>query len=137
MTNDKLNGCLIRAVALFAISFGLLTIIEGGAVVFDSGTARKDAGNYVPFILWFNFLAGFAYVVAGAGLWLQRRWAVRLATVIAIATVTTFITFGFHIYMGGAHEMRTVFAMSLRTGVWAIIAVLSWRVIAVKAKEIS
>lgn len=137
MTNNKVDGRLIQAVALFAIGFGLLTIIEGGAVVFDLGTARKDAGNYVPFVLWFNFLAGFAYLVAGAGLWLQRRWAVWLATGIAIATATTFTAFGFRIYMGGAYEMRTIFAMSLRTGVWAIIAVLSWRVIAVKTKEIS
>jgi len=137
MTNDKLNGWLIRAIALFAICFGLLTIKEGGAVVFDLGIARKESGNYVPFVLWFNFSAGFAYVVAGAGIWLNKGWAVRLATFIAIATVTTFIAFGFHIYAGGAYEMRTVFAMSLRTSVWTIIALLSWRVYAVETKEIS
>jgi hypothetical protein len=122
--------------ALFAIGFGLSTIKEGGAVVFDVGIAREVAGDYVPFVLWFNFSAGFAYLVAGAGLWLKRRWAVRLATVIVIATVTTFIAFGFHIYAGGAYEMRTVFAMSLRTSVWTIIALLSWRVNAVETKEI-
>ena len=41
----------------------------------DPGAARQAAGHYVPFVLWFNFLAGFAYIVAGVGLWMRRRWA--------------------------------------------------------------
>lgn len=135
MTNDKLTKWLIRAMAMVAIGFGLLTIKEGGAVLFDLGTARNAAGDFVPFVLWFNFLAGFAYVTAGAGLWLHRRWAVWLATVIAITTVTTFVVFGVHINTGGSYEMRTVFAMSLRTSVWAIIAVLGWRLVTVDTKE--
>ena len=61
--------------AVIAIAFGLVTIKEGGTVLFGNEAARTAAGNYVPFVLWFNFLAGFAYVIAGAGLWLQRRWA--------------------------------------------------------------
>jgi uncharacterized membrane protein (DUF2068 family) len=78
-------------------------------------------------VLWFNFLAGFAYVVAGAGLWLQRRWAVWLAVAIALATAITFAAFGVHVASGGAYEQRTVIAMSMRTLVWAVIAVIAWR----------
>jgi len=33
------------------------------------------AGNYVPFVLRFNFVAGFAYVIAGIGMLKQRQWA--------------------------------------------------------------
>jgi len=91
--------------------------------------AVKAAGNYVPFVLWFNFLAGFAYIVAGLGLWLGRRWAARLAIGIAVATTITFAAFGLHVYSGGAFEMRTVVAMSLRTAVWAVIATASWRLL--------
>jgi hypothetical protein len=92
--------------------------------------AVKAAGNYVPFVLWFNFLAGFAYVVAGIGLWLERRWARQMAIGIAVATAITFGAFGVHVYFGGAFEHRTVIAMSLRTAVWAVIATASWRLIA-------
>jgi hypothetical protein len=81
----------------------------------------------VPFVLWFNFLAGFAYVVAGIGLWLQQRWAVWLAVAIAMATALTFAAFGVHVYSGGAYELRTVIAMSLRTLVWVTIAAIAWR----------
>jgi hypothetical protein len=91
--------------------------------------AVKAAGNYVPFVLWFNFLAGFAYVVAGIGLWLGRRWAARLAIGIAVATGITFAAFGLHVYFGGAFEQRTVIAMSLRTAVWTAIAAAAWRLI--------
>ena len=53
--------------ALVALAFGALTVFSGGRVLFGPEAARAAAGNYVPFVLWFNFLAGFAYVVAGAG----------------------------------------------------------------------
>jgi hypothetical protein len=45
-----------------AIQFGLMTIKEGGAVLLGNEAAVAAAGNYVPFVLWFNFLSGFAYI---------------------------------------------------------------------------
>lgn len=124
-TSQPPRGYLIRAIALVAIAFGLLTIKEGGSVLFGDAAARTAAGNYVPFVLWFNFIAGFAYVVAGIGLWLLQRWAVWLAVSIAAATALTFAAFGAHIVSGGAYEQRTVIAMSLRTLVWVAISSLA------------
>jgi len=51
--------------AAVATVFGLLTIVSGGRALFGG----VDMGAAVPFVLWFNFLAGFAYVLAGIGLW--------------------------------------------------------------------
>jgi hypothetical protein len=121
------RGFRFLAISLVAVGFGLLTIKEGGTILFGDVAARAAAGNYVPFVLWFNFLAGFAYVVAGIGLWLQQRWAVWLAVAIAMATALTFAAFGVHVYSGGAYELRTVIAMSLRTLVWVTIAAIAWR----------
>lgn len=115
----------IWAISFVAISFGLLTIRAGGTVLFGSAAARLAAGHYVPFVLWFNFLAGFAYVIAGVGLWLERRWAAWLAVVVAAATALVFAAFGVHVLAGGAYELRTVVAMSLRTLVWTAIAVVA------------
>ena len=126
-TPKQQRGFRIWAISLVAVIFGLLTIKEGGAVLFGDEAARAAAGNYVPFVLWFNFVAGFAYVVAGAGLWLQQRWAVWLAVAIAAATALTFAAFGAHVYSGEAYEQRTVIAMSLRTLVCATIAAIAWR----------
>lgn len=117
----------IRSASIVAVLFGLLTIREGGAVLFWSEAARRAAGQYVPFVVWFNFLAGFAYVVAGVGLWLRRRWAAGLALGVAMATLAAFVAFGVHIAGGGAYEQRTVVAMSLRSVVWVGIAAVAYR----------
>lgn len=117
----------VWAISVIAVVFGLLTIKEGGAVLFGSAEARAAAGNYVPFVVWFNFLAGFAYVVAGIGLFLQQRWAMWLAIAIAASTALTSAALGIVILSGDPYEQRTAFAMGLRTVVWAVIAGVAWR----------
>lgn len=118
----------LAPVAIVAVLFGLLTIKEGGSVLFTE-QGRVAAGHYVPFVVWFNYLAGFVYVIAGVGLWLQRAWAVRLAFAIAIATLAVYAAFGVHILLGNAYESRTVVAMALRSGIWLVVALLGYRAI--------
>lgn len=110
-------------IGLFAILFGALTLYSGGAVLFMDGRARVDAGNYVPFVLWFNFLSGFAYIVAGVGLYLWENWAAKLAEYILVATLLVFTAFAIHILIGGEYEVRTVAAMTLRSAVWLAIVI--------------
>jgi hypothetical protein len=126
-TSTPQRSIIVWIISMVAVAFGLLTIKEGGTILFGGEAARTAAGNYVPFVLWFNFSAGFAYVLAGAGLWLQQRWAVWLAAGIAAATAFTFAAFGVHVVLGGAFEPRTAIAMSLRTLVWVTIAAIAWR----------
>lgn len=111
--------------ASFAVIFGGLTVYSGGAVLFDDGAAREAAGNYVPFVVWFNFLSGFAYIVAGIGLLLWREFAVKLSMFIFVATALAFAAFGLHILFDGSYEWRTVGAMVLRSAVWLAIALYS------------
>ena len=113
--------------ALVAIIFGIVTIIVGGKTLFGGAEQRAAAGNIVPFVLWFNFVAGFAYVIAGLGLFLWKRWAARLSAAIAVATIVMFIAFGVHIFLGGAFEDRTVGAMISRSAVWVAIAASACR----------
>ena len=113
-------------ISIVAVLFGMLTIKSGGLVLFTEGEAHQAAGNYVPFVLWFNFLAGFAYIAAGLGLWFGKTWATSLAIAIALSTLLVFAAFGIHVLMGGSYEMRTVMAMSLRSTVWITIAAISY-----------
>lgn len=108
---------------MVAAIFGIVTIIVGGKTLFGGAEERTAAGNIVPFVLWFNFVAGFAYVIAGVGLFLWKRWAAQLSAAIAAATIAVFILFGAHIFFGGAFESRTVGAMIIRSAVWIVIAV--------------
>ena len=113
--------------ALVAIAFGAATIVVCGKTLFGDVEARSAAGHIVPFVLWFNFVAGFAYVIAGIGLLLWKRWAVHLSAAIAVATIAVFIALGIHIFFGLAFEARTVGAMIIRSAVWITIAVLAGR----------
>lgn len=119
----------LTAIALLAIVFGILTIKSGGEVVFGAAGARAEAGNFVPFVVWFNFLAGFVYIAAGAGLWLRRRWGALLAVALAASAALLFAAFGVHVAGGGAYEMRTVGALALRFAVWSAIALFAMRAI--------
>jgi len=114
----------IRVLAVIAIVFGIATLVSGGGVLFGPHDARAAAGNYVGFVVWFNFIAGFAYIVAGLGIWRAAGWAGALAILIFGATVLVGLAFGVHVFMGKAFEMRTVGALILRAAVWAAIAAL-------------
>ncbi len=112
-----------------AVAFGLLTLLSGGKALF--GTA--DMGAVVPFVLWFNFVAGFAYVVGGLLLWRGHRFALPAALAILLATAMVFVAFGLRTASGGAYEMRTVGAMALRTGFWAVMAWTAWKTMTKKS----
>ena len=128
MASMKLDQSIgIWVVTVIAIVFGLLTIKSGGSVLFVDGTFREEVGNYVPFVVWFNFLAGFVYLIAGGGLWMQKHWAVWISIFIVVATLVVFALLGIHILKGGMFEVRTIAAMSLRTVVWALIAMFAYR----------
>ncbi|WP_054006485.1 hypothetical protein [Cypionkella psychrotolerans] len=113
----------LTVAASVAIVFGLLTIVSGGNALFG----RADMGAVVPFVLWFNFVAGFAYVAAGLGLWVQTGWATGLTIAIVFATAAIFAAFLWHISTGAAYEARTVGAMVLRLAVWVTLAIVAIR----------
>lgn len=124
----------MRIAGIVALIFGLLTILSGGAALFGGQAAREAAGAVVPFVLWFNFLAGFAYVAAGLGLLKRWRWAAWLSAAIAAATMLTALAFGIHVYLGGAYEVRTAMAMALRAVAWLAIAIFAYRAIILPRK---
>jgi len=116
--------------AFLSVGFGLLTVIVGGRALFGDAAARVAVGNAVPFVLWFNFLCGFAYVAAGIGLYRWTRWAALLSAAIAVSTLVVFGAFLSHIALGGLFETRTIGAMILRSTVWCAIAIPACRSLA-------
>lgn len=106
-----------------AMAFGLLTIVSGASALMGA----IDMGAVVPFVLWFNALAGVAYVAGGILLWRGHRLALPVALTILIATAAVFAAFGWRAAAGGAYEMRTVGAMTLRTVFWAVMAWVAWK----------
>lgn len=128
MNNEKelklKRPLLLTILGIVAIVFGAATIKEGGTVLFTE-SGKLDAGKFVPFVLWFNFLAGFAYILAGIMLLKLKNCSRRLSSVIAVSTIIIFILFGVHIFKGGEYEVRTLVAMTLRSGLWIMIALVA------------
>ena len=117
----------MRFAAVVAVVFGAATVMSGGNVLFGSGAAA--AGNIITFIVWFNFLAGFAYIAAGAGLWKFRPWSAWLSLVLAAANALAFAVLAGYIMAGAEYESRTVAAMTLRMVLWIAIAAQAWWVV--------
>lgn len=117
----------VKWMAIAAVAFGAMTIVSGGRALFGSLESRAAVGNAVPFVLWFNFLAGFIYILAGTGFLAHRRWAVSASLFLAVSTILIFAAFGMHIIGGGAFEMRTVIAMTIRSLFWIAVAIFSIR----------
>lgn len=116
------NPVWVSVIAVVAALFGLATVYSGGRALFGGEQAAAAVGNAVPIVLWFNFCAGFLYILAAVGVFLRKPWAVPLAWVIGIATLTVFVVFGALVLFGTAFEWRTVGAMVLRSGFWLGIA---------------
>ncbi len=114
-----------KPIATLALIFGVMTVISGGNILFGPAEARELAGNYFGFVVWFNFLAGGAYVVAAVGLWCHKNWAFHLAAFIAIATAVVALVFALLVLRGQAFEMRTVGALAFRFTFWAVVAFLA------------
>ncbi|QCB47215.1 hypothetical protein [Hydrogenophaga sp. PAMC20947] len=117
----------LRALAVVALLFGALTVFSGGRALFGGAAARAAVGNAVDFVLWFNFLAGFLYMLAGWGLLRRQAWARHLSTLLALSTAAVATAFAVHAVGGGAFEARTVGALMLRLGFWVVVAWVAHR----------
>lgn len=120
---------LLKWLAIAALVFGALTIFSGGRALFGSDEARAALGNVVPFVLWFNFTAGFVYVIAGIGLLLVKPWAAPTAIFLAVATVLVSLAMAIYAVNGGAFEMRTVGALTIRSVFWIAVAFVAVRAV--------
>lgn len=114
----------VYVLGTFLVLFGLLTIKEGGSVLFFDSAAKAEAGNYVPFVLWFNFIAGFAYVAASIGIFINAKWTSRLSVIIAGFSAIVLVALFVHIFAGGLYETRTLVAMTLRASIWTFASLL-------------
>lgn len=134
MSEERKNLWRLSLGAL-AVLFGVMTLIEGGHVIFGGPEAQREAGEIVWFVLIFTFGAGFFYVLGGVGALLQRGWSVWVARALAVSTLAVFVAFDVHVMTGGAYMTRTVLAMTFRAGFWVLQAMMLPRVIGAMNKK--
>lgn len=121
MSPEMQKPTWVKILSLFAILFGLTTIVEGGRTLFTE-TGIRAAGDIIPSVLWFNFIAGFFYVLAGIGIYKRKFCAKIISTAIALSSLVILVFLIVQITQGHPYEKRTLIAMQLRTYIWIAIA---------------
>ncbi|MGZ5244992.1 MAG: hypothetical protein ACXWDO_03295 [Bacteroidia bacterium] len=106
---------LFYLVVILLTGFGLLTLFLSASVIFDLFHIREKEGNYVPFVVWANFVASLLYLVSAYGLVKAKSWTYKLLLLAALVLFIAFIGLIIHIQSGGIYETKTIYALIFRT----------------------
>jgi hypothetical protein len=115
-----------RVAAGVAVAFSFLTIVEGSQVLL--GMTRPEYIVLTPLLIY-NVIMGVVGLVAGAALWLNRRWALTLTAIIGAAHVVVLLAVGAMYLSGGAVALHSVRAMIMRSVVWLAIVWVAWKTV--------
>jgi hypothetical protein len=126
---------LLKITAVIVLLFALLTMFLSASVIFDLFGIREKEGNYVPLVVWSNFISSILYLAAAYGLLKMKKWPVWLLAISAVILVAAFIGLKIHISDGGLYEAKTVNAMMFRIGLTILLAVASYFLL--KNKQLS
>lgn len=130
-----MNLRILKAAVVILALFGLLTIFMAGSIIFDKFGIREKEGNYVPFIVWANFICGFLYLIAAYGFIKMQKWT---ANILIIAFVILIVAFGgllIYINSGGIYETKTLAAMVFRTAVTLAFALFARRRLSIQVRS--
>ena len=120
------NKILRIIVAIALIAFALVTIFMSSSVLFDWFGIRAKQGNYVPFIVWTNFVAGFLYLISAYGILKSNKWAVKILIFAEVLLILAFIGLSIHIDQGRTFELQTIKAMLFRITVTLAFTVIAY-----------
>ena len=115
------------ALATVLLLFGALTLFLSTSVIFDLFGIRVREGNYVPVVVWANFIVSILYVLAAAGLMAHKRWTLNVLFMAVLILVGACIAFGWHVISGGIHEQKTIGALTFRTLITLGLYIGAWR----------
>lgn len=105
--------------------FGAVTVFMSSAVLFDFFGIRAREGNFVPYIVWTNWLCGFLYLATAYGIYREKKWTLYCLVTALVLLVTATTVLIIHIKNGGLYEMKTLGAIAFRTALTALFTVLT------------
>ena len=115
---QRRRSLLRRITSVVAVSFGVVTVLAGGRVLFGGA----DPG-YVIFrpLLVFNAMMGVAYVIAGVAIWRDLRWSRSAAGMILALNLAVLGAIGVLYATGGGVAADSLRAMAFRSAVWFVL----------------
>lgn len=117
-----------RILAALLAAFAAVTLFLSGSVILDLFDMRAKEGNYVPLVVWANFICSLLYLAAAHGLVKLKRWSYKI--LIAAAGVLFIALAGLliHISLGGLYETKTIGAMVFRISITLVFAFFCYRI---------
>jgi len=123
----KKRPTLRYLLATVLLLFGMLTLFLSTSVILDLFGIRAREGNYVPVVVWANFIVSILYMLAAAGLVAYKRWTLKVLFTAVLILVAACIAFGWHVISGGIHEQKTIGALTFRTLITLGLYIGAWR----------
>lgn len=121
----KKKNTLRKLVVGFLLFFGTLTLFVGTSVLLNMFGIREREGNYIPFVVIANMACAVLYIAAAAGIWKRKKWSTTLLFLAMGVLIATSVGIYFHIQSGAPYEQHMIKAMTFRTLITAVIAVVS------------
>ena len=110
-----MRAIILKSSAVILGLLGLVSLFMTTSVIFDLFGIRAVEGNYVPLVVYANFICAFLYLLASYCFFAKRKAASPLLIVASIILIIAFAALMMHIQDGGVYEMKTVRAMIFRT----------------------
>lgn len=112
--------------AIILAAFALLTLFLSSSIIFDWFDIRAKEGNYVPFIVWTNFICGAIYMIAVYGFIKRAKWTFWVLITALILLIIALVALQFYINNGGVYEDKTIKAMLFRIVVTITFSFISF-----------
>lgn len=112
--------------AALLAGFGMLTLFLSTSVIFDLFGIREREGNYVPFVVWANFISSVIYLFAAFAYANGKGWTPKLLGVSFVILVLAIGGLFLHINSGGLYETKTIGAMVFRITITGILMLTAY-----------
>ncbi|MBF8456756.1 hypothetical protein IV494_06125 [Kaistella sp. G5-32] len=105
---------------IILILFGAVTLFMSSSVLFDWFGIRAKEGNFVPLVVWANWLCGILYLITAYAILKNQSWAKLPLIISLVILVIAYIGLFIHINNGELYETKTIGAMAFRMIVTAL-----------------
>ena len=120
------KGFILKLTGGLVLVIGLMSLFMTISIIFDLFDMRSREGNYVPLVVYANFICSVLYLLSAYYLFRKNEKATIILFVATIILVLSYLALIFHIREGLPYEIRTVVAMTVRTCLTAIFMAISW-----------
>jgi hypothetical protein len=117
---------LIIILAAVLTIVGVVSMFMTFSVIFDLFDIRKQEGNYIPMVVYGNFICSFLYLIAAWYIYKENDLSTIYLIFSVLLLLVTYAFMLYHIQSGRPYEMRTVFAMLGRTSLTIVYAAIAW-----------